>query len=176
MKASKFIVLVGGILGILAFFLPMVSVQRADFQGTVSAFQVIKGLEEVSTAAADPEMKMALASAGESTASAQEAVSGLKGIVMAIFVPAMFLVLIGGLGVARKKFGRVAGAFSLVFGLLGLGIASILKSAAEGDSGIGLTFLLVTGVAGVVGGLLALIKPERPANPAQAQAPHLMAA
>ena len=35
MKASKFIVLVGGILGILAFFLPMVTVHRQDFSGSV---------------------------------------------------------------------------------------------------------------------------------------------
>jgi hypothetical protein len=55
----------------------------------------------------------------------------------------------------------VAGTFSLLSGLIGLGIAMILKSAAEGDGGIGLTLLLVTGVAGVVGGLAALIKPER---------------
>ena len=42
----------------------------------------------------------------------------------------------------------------------------ILKSAAEGDSGIGMTLLLLTGVAGVVGGLMALVKPERAAMPA----------
>ena len=54
---------------------------------------------------------------------------------------------------------------------VGLGIAAILKSAAEGDGGIGLTLLLVTGVAGVVGGLAALVKPER----AQAQTPALAA-
>ena len=74
----------------------------------------------------------------------------------------------------RKKFGRVAGTFSLLFGLIGLGIGALLKGAAEGDSGIGLTLLLVTGVAGVVGGLIALVKPERPVIPATAQ-PKLVA-
>ena len=37
MKASKFIVLVGGILGILAFFLPMVTVEREGANASVSA-------------------------------------------------------------------------------------------------------------------------------------------
>lgn len=149
MKASKFIVLAGGVVGIFAFFLPMVAVQRSDFTGTVSAFQIIKGLDSA-------------------------AVNDLKGIVMAFFSPAILLTLIGGMGVARKKFGRVAGAFSLIFGLIGLGIGGLLTSAAEGDSGSGLTLLLVTGVAGVVGGLMALIKPELAR--ARASAPRLMAA
>ncbi len=169
MKASKFIVLVGGILGILAFFLPMVTVQRSDFSGSVSAFQIVKGLDTLSVAAGSHEATVALADAGASAQSAKDALDGMKGIVMAIFAPALMLVLIGGLGVMRKKFGRVAGTFSLLFGLIGLGIGALLKGAAEGDSGIGLTLLLVTGVAGVVGGLIALVKPERPVIPAKEQ-------
>ncbi len=169
MKASKFIVLVGGILGILAFFLPMVTVNRADFSGSVSAFQIVKGLDAVSVAAGSRDVSVALADAGADAKSAKEALDGMKGIVMAIFAPALMLVLIGGLGVFRKKFGRVAGTFSLLFGLVGLGIGALLKGAAEGDSGIGLTLLLITGVAGVVGGLIALAKPEREVIPAKEQ-------
>lgn len=175
MKASKFIVLVGGILGILAFFLPMVTVQRSDFTGSVSAFQIIKGLDAVTVAAGSHEASIALADAGSSAQSAKEALDGMKAIVMAIFAPAMLLVLIGGLGVYRKRFGRAAGTFSLLFGLIGLGIGAMLKGAAEGDSGIGLTLLLVTGVAGIVGGILALAKPERPATAVANGQPKLVA-
>ncbi len=163
MKASKFVVLVGGILGILAFFLPMVSVTRQGKNVTVSAFQVVKGLEAVSSELDTDEVRVKAAAYGEteSLRGAKDGVSGIKGIVMAIFAPALLLAFIGGMGVARKKFGRVAGTFSLLFGLLGLGIGAILKSAAEGDSGIGLTILLLTGLAGIVGGIMALAKPER---------------
>jgi hypothetical protein len=106
---------------------------------------------------------------------AKKDVGAMKGIVMAIFAPAILLALIGGLGVMRKRFGRAAAAFSLIFGLIGLGIGAILKGAAEGDAGIGMTLLLITGVAGVVGGLMGLVKPERfveaqPAGAFQAQA------
>jgi hypothetical protein len=168
MKASKLIVLVGGILGILAFFLPLVSVQRENVHGTVSAFQLIKGIDTASAAVDKADASSVIdptsldgqsqhAMAGE----AKKDLGALKGIVLAIFAPAVLLALIGGLGVMRKRFGRGAGAFALVLGLVGLAIAAILKSAAEGDAGIGLTLLLVTGVSGVVGGLLALVKPER---------------
>ena len=53
MKASKFIVLVGGILGILAFFLPIVTVHRRGVTASVSAFQVVKGLDTASVAVDD---------------------------------------------------------------------------------------------------------------------------
>ena len=159
MKASKFIVLVGGILGILSFFLPLVSVERGGTKASVSAYQVIKGLDAVEVAVDDGAKQAAFDV--ETSASAKKDIGAMKGIVMAIFAPALLLGLMGAAGVARKRFGRVAGTFSLLAGLIGLGIAMILKSAAEGDGGIGLTLLLVTGVAGVVGGLAALIKPER---------------
>src|SRR5689334_1267390 len=130
MKATKFIVLVGGILGILSFFLPLVSVTRHGETVKVSAFQVVKGLDQVGDAvdSAKPTDELDIATQGE----AKKDIGAMKGIVMAIFAPAALLVLIGGLGVARKRFGRGAGALSLVFGLIGLGIATILKSAAEG--------------------------------------------
>ena len=35
----------------------------------------------------------------------------------------------------RKKFGRVAGTFSLLFGLIGLGIGALLKQANLAPSG-----------------------------------------
>jgi hypothetical protein len=159
MKASKFIVLVGGILGILAFFLPLVSVQRTDFTGTVSAFQLVKGLDTAQGAIDHASVQTP--DELEARDSAKSGVGALKGIVIAIFVPAFLLAAIGALGVKRKKFGRVAGTFSLLLGAVGLGIAVLLKSAAEGDSGIGMTLLLVTGIAGVAGGLFALVKPDR---------------
>ena len=159
MKATKFIVLVGGILGILSFFLPLVSVHREGHTANVSAFQVVKGLDQASTAVDDGVQQSAMSA--DSGAEAKKDIGALKGIVMAIFAPAVLLAAIGGLGVARKKFGRVAGTFSFLLGLVGLGIAALLKSAAEGDAGIGLTLLLLTGVAGVVGGIMGLVKPER---------------
>lgn len=160
MKATKFIVLAGGILGILAFFLPMVTLHRADFTGSASAFQLIKGLDAASSAVNSDEVRVA-AMSSETVSQAKEGLDAMKGIVAAIFVPAILLAIMGAFGVKRRSFGRVAGGFSLLLGLIGLGIASLLKSAAGADAGIGLTLLLLTGVAGTVGGLITLVKPER---------------
>jgi hypothetical protein len=97
----------------------------------------------------------------ETSASAKRDLGKLRGIVLAIYAPAALLALLGGLGVARKRFGRVAGAFALLSGLAGLGIAAVLQSAAGGYGGIGLSLLLLTGATGIIGGVLALAKPER---------------
>lgn len=159
MKATKFIVLVGGILGLLSFFLPLVSVHRDNATAKVSAFQIIKGLDTVSVAVDSADARTV--HEVETKAEAKKDLGAIKGIVMAVFAPALILTLIGGLGVKRQRFGRGAAAFALIMGLLGLGIAAILQSAAEGDAGIGITLLLVTGVAGTLGGILGLAKPER---------------
>src|SRR5688572_27699025 len=103
MKASKFVVLVGGILGILAFFLPMVTVERGGKSASVSAFQIVKGLEAVESGLDSKEVRAKAASYGESRAlgEAKDGVDGIKTFVYAVFAPAMLLLLIGGAGVAR---------------------------------------------------------------------------
>ncbi|CAN5919704.1 hypothetical protein BH11MYX3_BH11MYX3_17320 [soil metagenome] len=171
MKASKFLVLAGGILGILAFFLPMVTIHRADYSGSASAFQLIKGLS-VASDAVDSETVRAAAMNSEAVSSAKEGLDAMKGIVFAIFVPAILLAAIGAFGVSKRKFGRVAGVFSLLLGLIGLGIGALLKNAAGADAGIGLSLLLATGALGTVGGLFALVKPERLVTP---QIPRMVA-
>jgi len=133
MKASKLIVLVGGILGLIAFFLPLVSINRPDFHGTASAFQVVKGIDA----------------------------GAVRTFIYAVFAPAVVFALIGGLALRKGAFGRGAGTLAMIFGLLGLGVTALLKSAAEGDAGIGLTLLLVGCLAGTVGGILGIAKPER---------------
>ncbi|MDB4955166.1 MAG: hypothetical protein JWO36_2735 [Myxococcales bacterium] len=159
MKATKFIVLVAGMLGIFSFFLPLVAVQHRGTTATVSAYQVVKGLEVVSAEVDRGEVH----SLGEieTRDTASGGLAAAKGIVIALFVPAALLALIGVLGVRRKQFGRVAGTFSLLLGLTTLAIGALLKSAAEGDSGIGITVLIVAGLAASAGGLLTLIKPDR---------------
>jgi hypothetical protein len=168
MKASKLIVLAGGILGIVAFFLPMVTVEHRGTRVSASAFQVVKGIDAIQDEGGKA-LEVNAASLGregkKAVKEADDTLGQIKAFVIAIFVPALLLAAIGGLGVARKRFGRVAGTFSLLLGLVGLGIAALLQSAAssdgDGSAGIALTILLLTGVAGAVGGIMALVKPER---------------
>jgi len=160
MKAAKFIVFIGGVLGIVAFFLPLVSVTHHGQKVTVSAMQVVKGLDTIQTGVDNDEVRASMSSPTGIRAT-KDAVGAIKGIVIAVFVPALVLAAIGGAAVARRRFGRLGSIFSLVIGLISLGIAGILTAAAEGDSGAGLYLLLLSAIAGTLGGLLATIKPDR---------------
>jgi hypothetical protein len=121
----------------------------------------VKGIDAVAGAADE------VASTHHMRAAAQDddALGKIKGMIFAFFAPALLLAVIGGLGVARKKFGRGAGVLSLLVGLIGLGVGALLNSAAEGDGGIAITMLIITGLAGTVGGILAIAKPDRGAAP-----------
>ena len=160
MKANKFIVFLGGILGIVAFFLPLITITSHGEKVKPSAMQIFKGVDAIHHEM-DSNQELRAAMSSEGMSAAKDGANAVKGIVIAVFLPALLLALIGGLGVARRKFGRVAGTFSLIFGLIGLAIAGLLVAAAEGDSGAGIMLLVVTGVAGFLGGLLTLIKPDR---------------
>ncbi len=184
MGGSKFLVLVGGIVGIVSFFLPLIAVKDSGVEGAVSAFQIVKGLDkasEVVTGAAGELAKTAeeagAAELQKATAEANDAFGKIKTVVMAIYAPALLLLIIGAIAVMKKQFGRVGGTFAFLFGLIGLGIWAILNAAAnevaadiakgggagESVKGIAMHLLMVTGALGLVGGLMALIKPERKA-------------
>lgn len=174
MKFTKFIVLAGGLIGLLAFFLPLVAVKDSGVTGALSAYRIVKGIdsadqviEHANSAAVDSYDKSDEFQASKKDANA--ALGDVKGVVLAIFAPALLLVLIGGVATMRKKFGRLGGVGALLFGGIGLGIWAILNTAANevaatGGSdvkGAGMYMLMVTGLCGVVAGILTLAKPDR---------------
>jgi hypothetical protein len=175
MKASKFIVFAGGILGLIAFFLPFGTAEvEKGVRVSVSAFQVVKGISDVQEVVSSDEAKAkidALDEAGKTEArkvvkEANNELDKIKGIIIGLFVPALLLALIGGLGVARKRFGRGAGVLSLLLGIVSALIGGGLHAAfgeTDGGAGIAITILVLTGLAGIIGGIMALIKPERAA-------------
>ena len=183
MRFTKFIVLAGGLIGLLAFFMPLVAVKHSGTTGALSAFRIVKGLDEAGQAISSADTASVggaqeREAARVSVAEANEALSSVKGVVLAIFAPALLLALIGGVAVLRKKFGRLGGVGALLFGGIGLGIWAILNTAANevaaeggtGDvKGIGMYLLMFTGLCGLVGGILALAKPDR--GPATAATP-----
>lgn len=161
-KASKFLVLLGGIVGLLGFFLPFV---KADIEGKnlgISAFQVIGGIDIAEEALEDADAPTAEAEA--MTADIENMLSDVKTFLYAVYAPALLFTLFGVLGVARRRFGRGLGSLSLLLGLLTLGVWALLFAAAgetDASLGLGAQLLLVTGLGGTVGGLVALVKPDR---------------
>lgn len=160
-KAAKFIVLGAGILGLIGFFLPMISVQKSGIEGKLSAFQIVKGIDSAQDVVGEAGAAAGTVEEKAAVSEANEALGAVKGIVLALFVPALLLALFGGIGTAKKKFGRGFGVTSLLLGLVGLAIWALLSSAAEGSAGIGLHMLLFTGLGGIIGGLVATVKPDR---------------
>jgi hypothetical protein len=175
MKFTKFVVLAGGIIGLLAFFLPLVAVKDSGVTGALSAYRIVKGIDtaEQVVAAADTAAVDAYGKSESFQASKAEANAALgevKMVVLAVFAPALLLALIGGVAVMRKKFGRLGGVGALLFGGIGLGIWAILNSAANevaasgntGDvKGMGMHLLMITGLCGLVAGIITLVKPDR---------------
>ncbi|HEY4240945.1 MAG TPA: hypothetical protein VGM88_14075 [Kofleriaceae bacterium] len=166
MSASKFLVLVGGIVGLIAFFMPMAAVTRQGVTAKVSAFQVVKGLDSMEATVESNGEKSHVTLSAEQVNETKDGIEKVKGVILAFFAPAFLFVLFGIAGIARKRFGRVIGTFSLLFGLVSLGVAALLNSAftqtGNADSkGIAVTLLFVSSIAAVIGGLMALIKPER---------------
>lgn len=168
-KATKYIVLAAGLIGIIAFFLPLISVANSGVEGKLSAYQIVAGIDSAQDVVGEAATGSAMEAAAVDDANA--ALGAVKGIVMAIFAPALFLLLFGGIGAAKKKFGRGLAIPSMIFGLLGLAIWALLNAAAsegggESAAGIGMHMLLLTGLGGTLGGLFATVKPDRTAQTA----------
>ena len=172
-KYIKFFVLVTGLLGLIAFFLPLVAVKDSGVKGAISAFTIVKGIDKASDVVEGSAAAAGTAAEKQAVKEANNALGQVKGIVLAIFAPALLLTILGGIGTMRGRFGRGMGTGALLFGVIGLAIWALLNSAAQeaGGSGgsvagIGLHMLLITGIGGALGGLFALIKPDRGRAPA----------
>lgn len=161
-KAAKFIILGAGLIGLLAFFMPLIAVEKSGVEGKLSAFTIVKGIDTAQDVVGAAGQGM---DDTKAVAEANEALSSVKMVVLAIFVPAFFLALMGGVAVMRRRIGRGFGILSLLFGIIGLAIWSVIDSAAtapdgESAAGMGMHMLMLTGLGGIVGGIIATIKPE----------------
>ncbi|MBI5490725.1 MAG: hypothetical protein HY905_25550 [Deltaproteobacteria bacterium] len=183
MKYTKFAVIGAGVLGLIAFFMPLIHVKSGGFEGKASAFDVIKGLSAAEDAAHEGQRVAAglgEADAADLAGGLKEGANTAKWIMYIPFVPCAFFVLFGALGLLRR-YGRLLGVGTLIFGLIGLGIWALLRAAAketgvEDSLGSGVTMLMVSYVLATLGGLVALIKPEpkkaaAPAAPAPVMPP-----
>ena len=167
MKYTKFAVIAAGVLGLIAFFLPLIHIKADGFEGKASAFDVMKGLSKAEDLADQGEMVatgMGEREAADFARGGKEVASTAKWILYIPFFPCLMFALFGGLGMIRR-YGRLLGAGTLIFGLIGLGIYALLTAAAKETGtqdalGSGVTALLISYILGTLGGLVALIKPE----------------
>lgn len=166
---GKYLVIGALLAGILAFFLPFLTVKApapgggtADY--SLSAMQVMQGAEGFKDAMAEkaPELKDLDPAAMKG---AEDLLDALKTAMMIPFIPTALFLLITLLGI--KRFGRGLGVFSLLVGLIALAGWALLNAAMSeaGDDGkaafeIGFNMLMVGGLLGTLGGIMGIAKPQ----------------
>jgi hypothetical protein len=179
MKAIKFVILGCGILGLLSFFLPLISVNIEGKTESFSSMAVISGVDvaKAGVSKVKDELKDNAGELGdqgaefkgkldEAESEIQKGLDAVKVFVLILFVPSVLLTLIGGVATFRRKLGRLGGAGALFVGLIGMALAGLVLAAFGelkddgGSAGIAVYLQLVAGVGGFFGGLLTLIKPD----------------
>ena len=169
MKAWKFIVLVGGIAGLIGFFMPFMKVKTPDgkSEAGISGFQFVRGVGDVQA------LLPANETAGishEDLAKAEKVINDTlqtaSGYVLMFYAPTALVLLIGAICVARGRMRRLAGVLALLTGGASAGVWALFNMVAAEDKGggvslgLGLHLILVAGICGIVGGLGALVKPD----------------
>jgi hypothetical protein len=162
---AKGLVLLGGLCGLVAFFLPFMVVPVEGTTVGVSMFHFMKGeagLEEAFGKKAETEGDR------EALREASDAFEKDKGLFLAFYAPAALLVLLGLVGLV-SRFGRGLGLIAMLAGIIGFGgwllihtaLGEAAKEQARGmTEGLGVTLLLVSASLGCLGALMALARPE----------------
>lgn len=163
MKAAKLIVVVAGITGIVAFFVPLATLIHDGKSYPVSPYQLFVGVEALEKGLDNAPAQVV---SDKDKQDAYEALSNVKGIVVAFYAPGALLFLLGAIGAIRGKFGRFSGLVSVLLGgaafLVFAGMQSLDLDAAHGITrGPSPYLLAATGLLGIAGGLFSLVSPDR---------------
>lgn len=170
-RAWKYLVLLGGIAGVAGFFLPFIAFESTDgmFTGSISAYRLVSGIDDVTQVieSSGPLVAATNADVQAFVKTVNNDLAEYRAGLVAFFLPAVLLALLGALAGARRRMGRLAGLFAIVFGLANAGVWTLFSSvhADEPDKtvslGLGLHLLLAAGVLGMLAGLGALVLPDR---------------
>lgn len=170
MSAWKYLVLLGGIIGVLGFFLPFVDVHttEARFGRHPSAFDLVRRLEGLDAMTLDlTKLGLADADAKRMATQAHDQLQTARTAASVIYAPAALLALLGIVCGIRRRMGRLAGLISLILGGASGAVWGIFFYVARGDPhhsatmGMGANLLLASAAAGMIAGLGALIVPDR---------------
>lgn len=169
-RGWKYVVLLGGIAGVVAFFLPFITFDSRDgmITGGVSAYQIVSGIDSITEVMSGAAPLLATHEDVQAFAKVfNEDLREYRVAMVAFYAPAALLALVGALAGARRRMGRIAGLSALVLGAANAAIWMLFSQvrADQPDEtvglGIGLHLLLAAGIAGILAGLGALLAPDR---------------
>lgn len=168
MRAWKYLVLIGGIAGIAGFFLPLLAFRSEQVTLSVSAYQIVSGIDDVRRLVEEAKpMAAASADARQQLEAISAELERYRGVLVAVFAPAVALALLGALCGARHKMGRLAGLIAIALGLVNAGIWLVFFQVVMDEPdvrvnlGFGLHLVLIAGALGTLAGLGALVAPDR---------------
>ena len=175
MKLTKFVIVAGAVIALLSFFLPLASahvlpqggMKGIDF--SLSPMDIVKGLSKLDDVVSGDAKNQTSEQAKKTVHDLEDSISSIKGLIALLYAPALLLLVIGGVGAARKKLGRLGGLGALFFGGLAGGIGALFLAAAGGAGaeikpGLGTYLMLAGGLIGALAGLVTLVKPDRGTN------------
>lgn len=162
--------LIGGIAGVAGFFLPFITFHSRDdrIAGSVSAYQIVRGIDDVN-ALIDDARPVAVThdQAKQVMATLDRELARYRSALVACYVPAAALALLGALAGVRRKMGRIAALLAIALGLANAAVWALFYEVSmehpdvTASIGIGLHLLLIAGALGGLAGLGALIAPDR---------------
>jgi hypothetical protein len=164
----KVLPVLGAIVGIIGFFLPFVEVRppNGGWPVTVSAFDIVSGdLSIAALQASLPEGAAASADVREALQRFSDLSKDYGAAMLVLYIPAALQLLISAVGLFGR-FGRTKGVFAVVLGLASIAVAYAFWSARPDPAtgvklGWGVIAIAVAGIGGVIGGVIALVRPER---------------
>jgi hypothetical protein len=162
-KAAKWIVLVGGALAVIGFFLPLVKATDASGSDTVSAFQMVFGPQDATG--------MQTTARGTTPDALTAEMREVAPIIIGFWTPAIALSVIATIALIRKRMGTVLGTLGLLASLASMfawyALHEGMREAEKAEPTIGITLglgthaLLVGGLLGALGACAALFWPQR---------------
>jgi len=168
----KYVVLLGGILGIAGFFAPFMEYRAPDGSLTgASAYEIVRQDVDVRSLMnkAEAAKLVTHAQAVEAIRVLEKGIEAYRFVMIGVFIPAALIFLIGLGSFARKKMGRFAGLVCIVMGIAAVGVwifffrADPPAQQVIGRLGLGLYALAACGLLGALGGLGSLVFPDRTA-------------
>lgn len=172
MGAWKYMVLIAGMLGVGGFFAPFFEYRAPNGElSGASAYEVVSGSYDPAAITRQGE-KLGLLTheqAIKATHSLEQAITVYRGALVAAFVPAGLLALLGLGALARNRIGRLSGLVAIG---CAVGCAAVYvfvfkvdrpppsQASGLGELGLGVYLLLACGALGGLGGLGALVAPR----------------
>jgi hypothetical protein len=170
MRLWKVLALLAGVAGVIGFFTPLVEYRSPDGKITsdASAFQIARGVDNAGDIFEQAEqLGLSHADSQRFAKAFNDGMNAYRGGVAAFFAPAGLLALLGIIMLLRDRMGRVGGLFAIVFGGACCAVFARFWQAdqasrdASASIGLGVYLLLAAGLAGVLAGLGALVRPDR---------------